>query len=315
MNIPTEIFAQIIQSSVVKDTSAASSIHLTSSLFNAIMKTNAIKAALFIGHYGDSVYASLLSCNPSRFTPQILGAIAELRNESIPNGVYQMYKRTTPQCKDTLSYLSTHCSNTDDSVEFMELFNEYVSATKIDSEIQDRSQLIANLKAFMCKTKFIPAYTTQSRIFYILENLPVCLFEESSELALYICMNAGLSKEDINAKMVSKIMWDYGYLRQWSSTAEKNTRVKNVMELGNFKLGGKAVTEIIRRNTWVNWAQDLMKEVSKDELETAVKIVIEDNLKRKNGGGYLVAQRLSSAYSIAPQFIDTTYMKYMSEAV
>jgi hypothetical protein len=308
--MPTEIYIQIIQSSLLTDTATFASLRLVSSFFNSLSKSNECLAALYCGMYGASVYASLLSNYPSHFTPAVLLAISELRNERIPNGVLYLYAKSSETDEITLEFLQNKCTRIDESEEFMDHFNAYVGATKIEGGLKDKSHLIQSIEMHINKTKFIPAYASKSRATFILEHMPVCLFEESLETALYLCNNSGISREDVNSKMVAKIMWDYGYLKEWSNAAEKKAKVDHIMLIGGFKMQGRAVVDIIRRNTWVSWMQDLEQRVSAADIEVAVKIVIEEQLMRQNGGGYMIAQRLASTYSIPAEFVDMTYEKY-----
>lgn len=310
IQLPSEIMTQIIQSTLISEPTLVTALKSTCSLFKSLLESNNCLAAHYCGMYGDSVYLNVIRNHPTHFTPQILGFISQLRNRKIPNGVYQFYQTQKSTNKYTLEFLEKKCENIDESVEFMELYNEYVGATKIEGGIANRDHLVEALLAFIHAKQFIPAYTSDSRIHFILESLPVCLFEESKELATFICEHSGLNREEINSKMVAKIMWDYGYLKEWSSTQVKKAKVNTIMELGGFEFKGRAIVDIIRRNTWVNWVDDLEERVSKEEIEEAVKIVIEEQLKRQSGGGYMVAQRLASSYSIPSEFVDKTYSKY-----
>lgn len=307
--LPTEIYIQIVQSALIDDPSSLSTIKSTSSLFRSVASSSDCLAALYIGMYGASVYASVLALHPLDFTAPVLVAVSELCNQRIPNGVLHLYSNTADTNPSTLAFLKRRCVQEDDSDEFMDLFNAYIAATKIEGGLQDRSHLIRDLRAFINRTGFIPAYASKSRVCFILEHLPVCLFEESLNTALFLCQNTLFDREDVNSKLVAKIMWDYGYLKEWSSVEEKNARVDFVMRAGGFKLHGRAVVDIIRRNTWVSWMHDLEERVSREDIVSAVKAVIVEQLQRRNGGGYMVAQRLAATYQIDAEYVDRVYDK------
>ena len=298
--IPTEIIEQIVSWSLRSDPSSIKDMKSVSRRMSDITNSNKSKASYLLGKYDTlMVYNKTMKSHPQLLSIPILKALEGMTG-MIPKGFVYSYSLHTDKKQEILSFLQkkNECTEeeyTAQSDTMLDFINRYAKETK---EGRDGSSILEEMKIFIQETRFIPAYFLPSRAAHFMDRIPLALFEHDPQFAKFLVKSSIFSNEDSNTHLVCRLMWEYGYVRAWSSSSEQRNSITNIMKSGDLELNKPALKEMIRRSSWVDWSVQMRERADSVIVNEAAQEVVTELLKNPTTGGYASAMRIARSYQV-----------------